>query len=360
MSGLAERGVDVTLAAPADGVLYARAASMPVARLPLGDGVRGFATLRNALGSGRFDVVHSHASRAHGAVAVAQIGLRRRPLHVVSRRVDFPVARGPVGRWKYLDGADFYLAISEGVRRVLVDGGVDARRVRVVMSGIDLGKFEGLRARDAVRAELGLTPGILAVGNVAALAPHKAQNDLLRAAAIVCAQRSDVWFFIVGEGALRTELEALARTLGVAGPVTFTGFRSDALDLLAAFDVFALSSYLEGLGTSIMDAHALGIPVVATRTGGIPELVEDGVTGLLAPPRDAERFAAALLRFLDDPSLRTACANAARVQSSRYDYRAMVDKTLDAYRELCENRDALRPDLRDGSASLHHPDARKG
>lgn len=336
MSGLLEHGVAVTLASPEDGELARRSASLAIALRPVAPGPAGVPSLRRAMASGEFDIVHSHAARAHGAVAFARVGLSRRPCHVVSRRVDFAVARNPVSAWKYRRGADAYIAISEGVRRVLREGGIPDARVRVVMSGIDLAKFDGLRPRDAVRAELGLGPNTLAVGNVAALAPHKAQNDLLRAAASVLAARDDVRFFVVGEGALRPELEALAAGLGIADRVVFTGFRQDALDLLRAFDLFVMSSYLEGLGTSIMDAQALGVPVVATRTGGIPELVEDGVTGLLAAPRNPEALAGAILRMLGDGRLRSACADTARVQSSRYDYRTMVYKTLDAYRVLCE------------------------
>ncbi|MCI0450961.1 MAG: glycosyltransferase [Candidatus Latescibacteria bacterium] len=337
MSGLAEHGVSVTLAAPGDGELYRRSEGLAIQRRAVPPGWAGVLALRRAMASGRFDVVHSHAARAHGAVAVARVGLARRPCHVVSRRVDFAVGRGAVSAWKYRRGADAYIAISEGVRRVLVDGGVAPERVRVAASGIDLAKFEGLKDRDAVRAELGLGAGTFAVGNVAALAPHKAQNDLLRAAAIVLAKRGDVRFFIVGEGALRAPLESLARELGIESRVVFTGFRADALDLLRAFDIFVMSSYLEGLGTSIMDAQAVGVPVVATRTGGIPELVDDGVTGLLVSPRDPGALAAGMLRFLDDEGLRRSCAHAARVRSSGYDYRTMVYKTLDVYRELCEN-----------------------
>lgn len=341
MSGLCERGVAVTLAAPGDGELYRRSETLAIERVPLATGATGLLALRRLLG--RCDIVHSHAARAHGAVAATRLGLRARPLHVVSRRVDFDVATSPASRWKYARGADAYIAISEGVRRVLLAGGVPAERVRVVMSGIDLAKFDGLKDRAAVRAELGLDARTLAVGNVAALAPHKAQDDLLHAAQRVLAKRDDVRFFIVGEGSLRADLESLARSLGVASRVTFTGFRTDALDLLRAFDVFAMSSYLEGLGTSIMDAQVLGVPVVATRTGGIPELVEDGVTGLLAPPRHPEAFAAALLRILDDGSLREACAETARIRSSRYDYRTMVDKTLDVYQDLCQKVDTQVP-----------------
>ena len=336
MSGLVEHGVAVTLASPDDSELARRSASLAIARRTVAPGLAGIPSLRRAMAGGEFDIVHSHAARAHGAVAFARVGLPRRPCHVVSRRVDFAVARDPVSAWKYRHGADAYIAISEGVRRVLLAGGIPETRVCVVMSGIDLGKFDGLRPRDVVRAELGLGPNTLAVGNVAALAPHKAQSDLLHAAAVVLVARDDVRFFVVGEGALRAELEALAAGLGIGDRVVFTGFRPDALDLLRAFDLFVMSSYLEGLGTSIMDAQALGVPVVATRTGGIPELVEDGVTGLLAEPRNPEALAGAILRILGDERLRSACADAARVQSSRYDYRTMVYKTLDAYRVLCE------------------------
>ncbi len=341
MSGVADAGVSVTLASPPDSELNRRTASLNIARLPWKPGLGGLHTLRRAMASGGFDLVHSHASRAHGAVAAARVGLTQRPLHIVSRRVDFPVARGVLGRWKYHRGADAYIAISEGVRRVLREGGVAPQRIYLVASGIDLAKFDGLATRDAVRVSLGVDARTLLVGNVAALAPHKAQNDLLRAAARVLARRGDVRFFIVGEGALRSELEALSRELGISERVVFTGFRTDALDLLRAFDLFVLSSYLEGLGTSIMDAHALGVPVVATRTGGIPELIDDGVTGLLVPPRQPEALADAILRFLGDEPLRRACAEAGRVQSSRYDYHTTVYKTLDVYRELCENLGSL-------------------
>jgi glycosyltransferase involved in cell wall biosynthesis len=121
--------------------------------------------------------------------------------------------------------------------------------------------------------------------NVAALAPHKAQSDLLEALKQL---RATYRFrcFIVGEGELRSELEARARLLHIDDVVTFTGFRDDALEFIRLANVFVMSSRLEGLGTSIMDAQVLGAPVVATRTGGIPELVEDGVTGLLAEPGD--------------------------------------------------------------------------
>jgi glycosyltransferase involved in cell wall biosynthesis len=138
-------------------------------------------------------------------------------------------------------------------------------------------------------------------------------------------------FFIVGEGSERAALEALRRDLGLEDRLVLTGFREDALEILSLFDCFVLSSYLEGLGTSIMDAQALGVPVVATRTGGVPELVEDGVTGLLVPPRQPDQFAAAILRLLREAPLRERLQRNALEIAPRYDYRHMVRKTLAAY-----------------------------
>jgi glycosyltransferase involved in cell wall biosynthesis len=283
---------------------------------------------------GGFDVVHSHASRAHGAGSAARTGLRVQPRHVVSRRVDFAVGRSPWGRWKYRRGADAYLAISDGVRDVLLRGGVAPEAIIVVPSGIDLEKFSRVRDPGYLRDEFKLAAGESIIVNVAALAPHKAQSVLVRAMKDLRA-RISFRCFIVGEGELRAALEAEARALGVADVVTFTGFREDALEFIRLADVFVMSSRLEGLGTSIMDAQALGAAVVATRTGGIPEIVEDGVTGLLVPPGDAEALSRAIGRMRDDRTLRETCIRAALAQSARYDYHRMVYKTLDVYRHLC-------------------------
>ncbi|HET6347736.1 MAG TPA: glycosyltransferase, partial [Candidatus Krumholzibacteria bacterium] len=308
--------------------------TLPVERIAWsGRGMGGLRALRGILAR-PFDVVHSHASRAHGHVAVARTGVRPQPLHVVSRRVDFSVGGTPWGRWKYRRGADAYLAISRGVYDVLVRGGVEPEHITVVPSGIDLAKFAAVRDPAYLRSEFALVPGVPVIVNVAALAPHKAQTVLLHAVRALRERRA-LRCFIVGEGALRSTLEREAHTLGVADVVTFTGFRDDALEFIRLADVFVMSSHLEGLGTSIMDAQVLGAPVVATRTGGIPEIVEDGVTGLLVPPRDPAVLAHALARMLDDGELRARCREHARAQSEGYDYHRTVYKTLDVYRRLC-------------------------
>jgi len=348
MRGLLGTRVDVTLAAPPDAAITQRAEDMGVRCLPLaisgGMDLVAAWVLRRYLRENDFDIVHCHSSHAHSVAYIAQratnIGHARSappgPLFVVSRRVDFPVAQNGLSAMKYRYGADVYLAISNGVRDVLLECGIEAGRIRIVRSGLDLKKFDGVKDNDYLLKEFGIGDGTPVIGNIAALAPHKSHVDFIGAARRVSEEIEGARFLIVGEGKLRPELEAQIKQLGMEDDIILTGFRKDVLECLALFDCFVLSSYLEGLCTSIMDAQAMGVPVVATRTGGVPDLVEDGKTGLLAPPRDPRLLAEAIIRMMRDDDLRAGCATAAKLQASSYDYRHMVEQTAAAYDEMLQ------------------------
>jgi glycosyltransferase involved in cell wall biosynthesis len=342
MRGLLDQGVTVQLAAPPDSESFRRGQELnvPLHPLPIAGGLDVVSAwrLRRVIKRSRFDVVHSHASHAHSVAYMACATLKPRPSQVVSRRVGFAVATNRLSGAKYRHGADLYLAISNGVRDVLVECGVPKERIRLVPSGIDVEKIERFRGGDRARAEFDIAGKTLVVGNVAALTANKGQVDFIRAARVVADRFPGTRFFVVGEGEMRSELEALVRELKLDGVVVFTGFREDRLEIMSMFTCFVLSSYLEGLGTSIMDAQAMGIPVVATDTGGVPDIVEDGVTGLLVPPGDANALAQAIVRLLEDEGLKQHLAKKALAQSRGYDYRQMVYKTLDAYRELAGGR----------------------
>lgn len=346
MKGLLDIGVSVTLAAASDAAISRRAAEIGVRCLPLpivgGLDFSAVWTLGTYLRRERYDIVHCHSSHAHGVgvMATGVFGFAGggggggRPRVVVSRRVDFPVGRNVLSAIKYRRGVDRFLAVSVGVRDVLVRGGVDPARIDVVPDGIDFAKFDDLGDIGYLRDEFGLRDRSPVIGNVAALAPHKSQVDFIRAARLIREEAPEAKFLIVGEGELRGKLESLITELGLEGDVVLTGFRRDVLEILSLFDCFVLSSYLEGLCTSIMDAQALGVPVVATRTGGVPELVTDGNTGLLVPPRRPERIAEAVLRMLGDDALRAKCVGGARDAVRAHDYRRMVRETVDAYHRV--------------------------
>jgi glycosyltransferase involved in cell wall biosynthesis len=320
VTGLAEAGHDAILLAHDSGELRRRA----------GEGMRflGFSPrsefdvkaawqLVKVLKDLRPEVIHAHDPMAVSLTAMAlQMGsLERRPLVVASRRVDFHLKQHAFSRWKYRH-VDVFIAASELIRSILERDGISRDRIEVVHDGVDLTRIDRQPLVDA-HAEFWLPHGAPLVGNVAALAAHKGQKHLVVAAAQVIRELPDVRFLIVGEGELRQSLERQIRTLGLERHVLLTGFRADALGLMKSFDLFAMSSVTEGLGSAVLEAMACRKAVVATRTGGIPEAVADGQTGQLVPPRDEKALARAILRLLDEPEARLRLGEAGRTRVDR-------------------------------------------
>jgi glycosyltransferase involved in cell wall biosynthesis len=289
---------------------------LPVAEIRARGGVdigamRALRALMRAHGA---ELVHAHAAHAHALSWLARLG-GPAPL-LVTRRVDFPIKANPLSRWRYRACARV-VAVSEGVAAVLREGGVDGRLIRVILDGVDPARFASAldgSARGKLRAELGLAAQAVVFGIVAHLVDHKDHRTLLAAFKAVESQRPDAHLVIAGDGELRSALEALARELGLAR-VRFLGHREDVATVLADLDACIMSSHHEGLGSSAMEAMFAGLPLVATRVGGLPELVVDGQDGLLVPARDPAALAAALVRLAESPALRARMGRAARAKA---------------------------------------------
>jgi glycosyltransferase involved in cell wall biosynthesis len=332
LEGLLRRGLDSVLFTPGPSPLAAaaRGAGIPVvpfrARGDL-DVAAGW-RLRSRLGSD-VDVLHLHTGRAH---AVGRLATWRRagPRVVVSRRVDFPVKGGRLGRVKYA-GVDRFIAVSREVARVLVAGGVPPERVRVVHSGVDPRRFAVSPDPQGLRRELGIPPNSKLVGFVGALAAHKAPEDLVEA---LSGMPDSVHAVFAGTGRLAARLRARARPLG--NRVHFLGHRGDVPRLLRSIDAFCLPSHMEGLGTSVLDAMAAGTPVVAAAGGGIPEMVEDGVSGLLVVPGRPRELAAALERVLGEDVLRRRLIAGGAERVLRFSADRMAEETIRVYREVLD------------------------
>ena len=189
-------------------------------------------------------------------------------------------------------------------------------------------------APDGARRELGIPEDAPLVGSVANFKAAKDHATLLRAAAQVRQAVPSVRFVLVGQGPLEADTRRLAAELGLDGTVCFAGFRSDARRLMASFDVFALSSTYEGLPIALIEAMATGCPAVVTRVGGTPEVVADGVHGLLVPPRDPAALAAGLLRLLGDRELRAGMGAAAAARAQDFDIRKAVRRMEQVYARL--------------------------
>jgi glycosyltransferase involved in cell wall biosynthesis len=283
-------------------------------------------------------ILHAHTANAHslGFFALRLPGLPKdhRPAFVVHRRVDFPPGGDPLTRMRYTSDPCMFLCVSDAVRQVLEQHGVPAERLRVVHSCIDPKRIDEVSGgnRSAVREELGIPAGAGLIGVVGSLVPHKGHRHLLAAMPRILSERPEARLVIFGDGPLEAELRRDCWERGLQTLVTFAGFRADVARYLHAFDIFAHPSVEEGLGTSILDAMAARLPVVASRAGGIPEVVVHGETGWLVPPASPTELAGALITLLEDPRRRTQFGEAGRARvEADFSIRALGDSVLAAY-----------------------------
>ncbi len=266
-------------------------------------------------------VVHTHTAKAGTLGRLAAV-LAKVPVvvhtyhgHVLHGYFTPAVSRLFVAIERWLARrSDRLIAVSETVAAELLARGIGtAERFAVVPLGLDLERFlHAERARGELRAELGLAPGVPLVGIVARLVPVKAHEVFLAAAAGVARTVPEARFLVIGDGERRPALEAEAGRLGLGGRVRFLGWRRDLERVYADLDVAVLSSRNEGSPVSLIEAMAAARPVVSTRVGGVPDLVEDGVTGCLVPPADGPALAEAIRDLLANPERRQTLGLAGR------------------------------------------------
>jgi glycosyltransferase involved in cell wall biosynthesis len=299
--------------------------------------LRWIQRLAKMLRSTNFDLIHVHSPLAAiGArLAVRSIRTARRPRIVVTEHNVWS-SHSPLTR--LADGltagrSETHLAVSTAVYESL-----PARiraRARVVRYGIDTAEVRTAgEHRDAQRRDLGIADSEFLIGTVANLRATKGYPDLLVAARDVLREQPSARFVAVGRGPLEQALRAQATDLGLGDRFRFLGFRPDALAVMSAFDVFCLPSHFEGLPIALMEALALGLPVVATRVGGVAELVVDGEDAVLVPASQPARLAEALIALARDPQRRDAMAEQARVRSDTFDAPGSIRAVEAVYREI--------------------------
>ncbi len=322
--------------------LYKKAlqADLPVKALKIRSEIDPLAVLRLsvAMKCRKCRLVHFHDAHSL-AVGSAAASVAKVPLRVISRRVDFPLKKNYLSRKKYRKNIDLIIAISQGVKKVLVKGGINTLKIKVIPSGIDYSPFEDAASSDYLRKELSFEPEDFLVGIVAHLADHKGHEYLIEASRILKQKAPRIKMIIVGDGPLQMKLSKKAKEIKVEEMVFFLGFREDIPQILASLDLFVLSSKLEGMGTSIMDAMASSLPVVATRVGGIPEVVVDGETGLLVPPKNPEALAEAILRIYNNRELAEQLGQKGHeVVHAKFSAEAMAAKIIKEYDRLAKKK----------------------
>ncbi len=294
--------------------------------------------LRRLLTARGATLLHAHDAHGHAVAWMAARKMHQVAL-VVSRRVDFSISKNYFSRRKYLDPRVRYFAISNGVRDVLVEGGVAPNRIFVVPSGVDPARFTFQVPRDKMRRELGIPDDVPVIGTIGSLVDHKDHRTLIAALPAVQKRIPTAQCLIVGEGELRPDLERQIEELDLKDCVRLIGYREDVETFLSGFDLFALSSHLEGLCTSVADAMLFRLPVVGTRTGGVPDLVRDSETGLLVEPKRPDALAAAIVRLLEDPALaqRLGAAGERHVHG-QFTAEALVRNSVAAYGKVLQEQ----------------------
>ena len=314
----------------------ARRASVPVFPVPMHGEAdpRAVFKLKHLIQKGRYHIIHSHTSHGHTLAFWASLGIQT--VRLVTRRVDFSIFRRSLLRLsgiKYRYMADYYIAISHKIKDVLIKDGLAAERIFVIHSGVDVNRFTSISG-DSLVKEFDIRDPDRVVLNVAHLAGHKGQEYLIKAVPLVLRKVPEARFFIVGGGKLAMELANLADSLGVKHKVIFTGFRKDVGAFYTLADLFVMCSVQEGLGTAVLDAMALGVPVVATKAGGIPEAVLDNHTGKLVPPGDPVALAEEIVYMLCHPeeARRMGCHGQANVRR-HFSIEAMVQGNIHVYHQ---------------------------
>jgi glycosyltransferase involved in cell wall biosynthesis len=289
----------------------------------------------------RIDVLHAHkfGSNVWGTV--------------IGRSAHVPVVLAHEHTWSYqgrplrrfLDrevvarGATRFIAVSREDRRRMTDvEGIDPDRTLFIPNGVLASPPPS--GRD-VRAMLGIRHGVPVIGLVGVLRPQKAISVLVHAAALLRDQWPDAQVLVVGDGPERASLEQLTNELGVQGVVRFVGHRSDVSDLLSVLDVAVSCSDFEGSPLAVMEYMEASLPVVATAVGGVPDLIESGLNGLLVPPRDPQRLADAIAELLRDPQrARAMGAHGRERRLNEFDIDVLVHRLEDLYCELVAEHDS--------------------
>jgi glycosyltransferase involved in cell wall biosynthesis len=218
-----------------------------------------------------------------------------------------------------------------------LDSGIGhAAQYRIFRSGIDASLYQAPRgARERLREQLGASPEDVVVGSIANFKPQKSPLDFVEAARRARLSNPRLRFLIAGDGALRPSVERAIAKADLGGVVHLLGWRDDVPELLAAMDIFILTSLFEGLPRVVLQAMAASVPVVATDTGGVAEVVVDGETGFLVPPGNPAAAAAAIVALAGDPKTRERFAAGARARlGDEFDNRRMLRDLEDAYDEL--------------------------
>ncbi len=279
-------------------------------------------------------IVHAHSGHAVAIGELVKILCSRVKL-VVSRRVQVSTNKNFISRLKYSNNLiEKIICVSDGVKNVLISDGINSDKLITIHSGIEIGKFSGFESAINIKERYNILPDEVLVGTVSAFSNEKDYPTFLRAAREVLRKRNYVKFLALGDGILLNEMKELAKHLDIEEHFIFAGFHSNVGEFLNSFDIYASSSVREGLGTSILDAQTCGLPVVAAKTGGIPEIIKHESNGFLFQPRNFNEMANYLDLLISNKALRARCGAKGKEDVKEFSIENTIRKNIALYNEL--------------------------
>ena len=286
--------------------------------------------LRGVIRREHVDIVHTHT--AHGVALGAMGCLGTTAKLVITRHSDFRPRANLGTRWKY-SRADALIAISNASKNAMVASGMPPESITIVRGGSDQSK-PIVPASASTLASLGAAPGSPVVVQVSQLVQHKDPLTFVAAIDAARARVPSIRAILVGDGPLRANVERAVTEKGLGEHLRVAGYRTDADSLLAAADVVTLSSEEDALPSVLFDALFCGKPICATRAGGVPEIIEDKVSGLLSPVADGPALGDSIARVINNPALARALSTGARARANEFSIERSVGRTIAVYERV--------------------------
>jgi L-malate glycosyltransferase len=305
----------------------------------MGMDINGARMIRNILFKNNIDIIHLHDSHAHNLYVLAHSLFGVKIPAVLHRRVDFPPGNNPITRYKYnLASIRKIICVSEKVKEVMRTVVHGSSKFVVIHSGINIEKFSNPEVPSLnIRKQYQLPADAVIIGNVAALADHKDHATFIGTASVFLKTQANAYFFIAGTGELESEIKKKIRKEGLEGRVFLYGNCPSIPSFLKELDVFLYTSKEEGLGTAILEAMAAGIPVVSTNAGGIPEIISDGINGLMTNVGNSIQLAENCRKLINQPELKKQLTEQAKQTIQHFTCTSTANAVNSVYREITGN-----------------------
>lgn len=283
----------------------------------------------------KFEAHILHVHTAHGL----SIGLLSKLFYpkiklIYTKRVAYQMKNNVMSAFKYRNSyLNKIVCISEYIRNSMKDQGINEEKLLVIPSGIILPEVQPLD-KSAFKMKYSIPQNSFIITTIASLEKNKGYINLINAAQYVLNHDKDIHFLALGKGKHEAELRKKVNNMGLSDHFHFLGFQEDTLSFLHISDLFVLPSREEGLGSSILDAQAVGVPVIATKTGGIPELIEHNVNGILVAVDDSIQLAKKILELKQNPQLMQKLSDAARISVQKFSIHKTIESYIDLYHFL--------------------------